>query len=78
MSAGEAGHLLPLSLFAQVPQKVNYQSIARSAGGQPLFNTTITILLTVRSGSATGPVVYSETHTQMTNQFGLFNVQMKP
>lgn len=58
--------------FAQVPQAFNYQSVARDASGNILASQTIGVKFSVRQGSSTGTIVYSETFTPATNQFGLF------
>ena len=59
-------------LQAQVPQKINYQAVARDAAGNPLQNTGISLRLTVYDSSSSGPVVYREVSNASTNQFGLF------
>jgi len=61
-------------LNAQVPQAFNYQAVARNATGDLLDNQTVGLQLTIHQGSSSGTVVYSETHTLATNQFGLFTV----
>ena len=59
--------------FAQsVPQGINYQAVARDASGVELTNQTLTIQLSVISGSSTGSVSWQETHSVTTNDFGLF------
>jgi uncharacterized protein (TIGR02145 family) len=63
-------------LFAQAPERFNYQGVARDAAGTPLTNTTIGLRLRLRSGSPTGTVVYQETHSAVTNGLGLFTVQV--
>lgn len=61
------------TLMAQVPQKVNYQAVARNLSGSPLVNTPVTVIFSVLQGSASGTAIYTETHSSLTtNQFGLF------
>lgn len=63
--------------IAQAPTQMKYQGVARSASGAPIANGTITVKLDIHSGTATGPVVFSETHAGVTtNQFGLFNINI--
>lgn len=72
--------LLILSLFvfflakisAQVPNKFNYQAVARNSQGQSLANTNISLRITLLDGGANGTNVYSETRQTLTNQLGLF------
>ena len=60
-------------LSAQTPQQINYQAVARNASGVVLANQSISVRFSIRDASATGTVVYEETHTGLlTNQFGLF------
>jgi hypothetical protein len=63
-------------LAAQVPQAFNYQAVARNAAGSLMVNDTIGIEIFIHQGSATGGVVYHETFTTVTNQFGLFTLQI--
>lgn len=60
------------TIFAQSPQKINYQAVARDAAGKPLASKAITLRYSIHDGSPTGTVVYRETHNTGTNQFGLF------
>ncbi len=62
--------------FAQAPEKLNYQGVARDLSGNVLANDAIGLQIKIRSGSAGGTVVYQETHAVTTNAFGLFNVQI--
>ena len=66
--------LVTLLTFAQSPNLMNYQGVARNAVGNVLPNQNVALRLTIRDGSATGASVYSETRNVTTNAFGLFNV----
>ena len=69
--------LLPLPLFAQSPQGINYQAVARDASGNPIVSQTISVQFDIHRGSATGPVSMSETHANIsTNPFGLFSLEI--
>lgn len=60
---------------AQTPQAINYQAVARNISGEVLANQQVSFKISILSGSATGPVVYSETHpAKTTNPFGLVNL----
>jgi hypothetical protein len=63
------------SVHAQTPQAFNYQGVARNASGAPLNNQAVSLRLSVRQSSASGPLVYQETHAVTTNAFGLFSVK---
>ncbi len=62
----------PTVLFAQTPQQINYQAVARDLAGNPMINAPLNLVFEIHQGTATGTVVYSETQTDTTNQFGLF------
>ncbi|MGN6293452.1 MAG: beta strand repeat-containing protein [Chitinophagaceae bacterium] len=61
-------------LYGQAPGLFNYQGVARNAVGNVIQNKAITLRLSIRNGTATGPVVYAETRGLTTNAVGLFNV----
>ncbi len=67
---------LSLVVFAQAPEGVNYQAVARDLAGNPLINTPVTVIYEVRQGTSSGPVVYSESQSLNTNQFGLFTAEI--
>lgn len=66
--------LLCANLFAQAPQKINYQAVARNASGIPLINQNIGVRISILDGSVSGTAVYVETHSITTNNLGLFNL----
>lgn len=59
--------------FAQAPNMINYQGIARNSVGNVLPNQAIAVKLSIRDGAAAGPVVYSEIRNITTNFYGLFS-----
>lgn len=64
-------------VYAQAPQMIKYQGVARDASGTLIANGTIDVQFKIHTGTATGPVVYSETHFGVTtNTFGLFSISM--
>ena len=66
--------LFSITVYAQVPNKFNYQAVARNAVGQAISNANINLRVTVRGGTASGPTLYSETRKVTTNSVGLFSV----
>jgi hypothetical protein len=67
--------LTATSLFAQqMPIGINYQAVARDNQGNELKNRNLNIRLSIISGDLTGPVEYSETHSIVTDNFGLFKL----
>ena len=62
-------------LFAQSPQGINYQAVARDASGTVLQNQALSVRLTVHMGGTSNPV-YRESHNVSTNSFGLFTLKI--
>lgn len=65
---------ISLFSFAQAPQEISYQGVARSTSGTVLPNQNIGIKLDLHQGSAAGTIVFSESHNKTTNAFGLFTL----
>jgi hypothetical protein len=65
-----------LKSFAQIPQSVNYQGVARDIAGQELPNQAISLKISILNTSPNGAVQMEETHSVTTNQFGLFNISI--
>ena len=61
---------------AQAPKSIKYQGVARNASGSALNNTALTVRLTIYDLTATGPVLFRETHAVTTNPFGLYNLNI--
>ncbi len=60
--------------FAQVPQGISYQAIALNGSGNAVVSSNVGIRLSILDNSASGAVLYTETHTAVTNAQGLFNL----
>jgi hypothetical protein len=59
---------------AQAPQALNYQGVARTALGLIIPDQAVGVRFSILEGSATGTVLYQETATTNTNNFGLFTL----
>lgn len=57
--------------FSQSPQAFKYQAVVRDAAGEILEDASVSFRIGIRDGSAAGTILYQETHTLTTNQFGL-------
>lgn len=66
--------LLFITVSAQAPQGINYQAVVRNAQGTPITTGTVALKLTIRQATATGTVLFTETHHPQPNAFGLVNV----
>ena len=58
--------------YAQAPQGINYQAVARNNTGNIIGNQNISVQATITNGNG-GTTLYRETHFATTNQFGLFS-----
>ncbi|MFT5437960.1 MAG: hypothetical protein ACI840_002620 [Ulvibacter sp.] len=61
---------------AQSPEAFKYQAVARDAAGQVLSNQPISFQMSILQGNTSGINVYTETHTTITNDFGLVNLEI--
>lgn len=68
--------MMPLFASAQAPQMFSYQGVARDNGGNVLANQAIGLQIDIHQATPGGTVVFSETHIDTTNNFGLFNIMI--
>ena len=72
--------LLFLSLNVQaqlVPQAISFQGMAMDASGNLIANTTVDVEVDIISGSASGLVIYSEIHSNLTTtNLGHFTIEI--
>jgi hypothetical protein len=66
--------LISFLSFAQVPQGISYQAIALNSAGNPVVSSNVRVRLSLLDNTATGTVLFSETHLKTTNAQGLFNL----
>lgn len=63
---------ISLMIFAQIPSKIDFQAVARTAQGEVMSNQEVSIQLSILAGPLPGTVVYQERHAVTTDEFGLF------
>ncbi len=68
--------LLAMIMMAQVPAGFSYQAVVRNSSGEIIANKTVKFQLTILMDSESGTVVYKETHSVPTNNFGLANIKV--
>lgn len=69
--------LLTAEVFGQAPEKFTYQAVVRDANGALLANSNVDILLGILQGSATGTIVFEESHSSATtNANGLVTLEI--
>lgn len=70
--------LLTISVqaFSQAPQAIKYQAVARDTDGNLLNGQNISVRFIITGNAPNGTVFYSETHNVLTNEFGLFTINI--
>lgn len=63
-------------VFAQAPDSFQYQAVVRDANGDIVADQPVAFQISIISISASGPVVYAETHNVTTNSFGLVSLSV--
>lgn len=66
--------LFSLIAYSQTPEGFNYQSVVRDASGDIISNSAVGVQFKLHQTTASGTVVYTETHTRNTNAYGVFNL----
>ncbi|MBP6624487.1 MAG: collagen-like protein [Chitinophagaceae bacterium] len=62
--------------FAQTPQAIPYQAVARDNTGSPLSSQNISLRFSIHDSTAAGTLVYQETQSATTNALGLFTANI--
>ena len=71
-----AGLILTANVWAQGPQKINYQIVIHNETNKLVVNTKVGMRLSILKGAANGEVVYSESTTPTTNENGLATIKL--
>ncbi len=71
-----AALVVSLTVFAQAPQALNYQAVARDNAGAILANTNLDVRFSVKQTTATGTTVFQETHAASTDALGGFSLEI--
>ena len=71
-----ATFFIVISVYAQIPQAFNYQGVAKTNAGVLVAGKTISVKISILTGSVSGSPDYIETHLVPTNSTGLFTLQI--
>jgi uncharacterized protein (TIGR02145 family) len=63
--------LITSFLWAQAPQGIPYQAVMRNADGSVMASNAVELTFMIHDGTATGSVVYQESHSLTSNTQGL-------
>lgn len=61
---------------AQVPKKISYQAVIRNSSNALVVNSAVGMQISILQTSIAGTVVYSETHSLMTNTNGVVSLEI--
>jgi len=64
------------TVFAQAPQSFKYQAVARDASGEVIADQKVSFQISILQSSESGTAIYTETHVDSTNQFGLVTLEI--
>ena len=65
-----------ISIFAQSPQAFKYQTVIRDSSGNLIIDELVSFKIGIIKDSINGTLIYSETHSESTNQFGLVDLEI--
>jgi len=68
--------LLVINIYAQSPEKMKYQAVIRNSNGHVVTDQTIGMQISIIQGDLPGTVVYTETHSILSNSQGLTSVEI--
>ena len=68
--------LIVTLLIAQAPQAFKYQAVAETLQETSLAIQVVSFRMTILQGALPGTPVYSETHSDTTNEFGLITLEI--
>ncbi|MCD4683825.1 MAG: hypothetical protein K8R86_11130, partial [Bacteroidales bacterium] len=63
-------------MVAQPPQAIKYQAVVRDNIGEIIQNQSIGTRISIHDATTGGTIIYQETFTETTNNFGLVNLEI--
>jgi len=68
--------IYPVITFSQVPNKLKYQAVIRNSIGELISEQLVGVKISILDQSISGEVLYSEEHSQSTNEYGVINLEI--
>jgi hypothetical protein len=68
--------ILATACFSQTPEKMSYQAVIRDGSGTLITEETVGMKISILSGTISGAIVYTETHTPTTDINGLVSIEV--
>ncbi|MBK8566137.1 MAG: hypothetical protein IPN76_23040 [Saprospiraceae bacterium] len=66
--------LMGFALFAQAPQGINFQGVARDGNSNPIPNTNVDVTFKIHRNGPSGTVIFEEDHDTETDDCGMFRL----
>ena len=63
-------------LKSQIPNYFSYQAVVRDNSGELVANQSINVQISIIDDSPTGTTLYTESHTQTTNNYGVVSLKI--
>lgn len=63
-------------LWAQVPDRMNYQAVVRDQNGSAIELSPVIVRFSFRQTNLDGPVRYQEVHNTITNEYGMIHLMI--
>jgi len=76
LSISFAAIIIASLCFAQSPESFKYQAVVRNIDGSIVDDQSVSFMMEVLVGSATGTAVYTETHSTTTDDYGLVHLDI--
>ena len=67
---------ITFKLHAQSPEKMSYQAIIRAQDNSLVLNSNISLNIIIHQSTASGKVVYQESHSVRSNNNGLVSLEI--
>lgn len=68
--------LLFIGVVLSAQKPIRYQGVAFDANDEPIVSSTFTIKISIRLGTNSGPLAYSEVHTTTSDAAGMFDINI--
>ena len=63
-----------IGTFAQAPESFNFQSVITDQSNKVHANKTVSLRFSIIKNSTDGEIIYQETHSAITNNYGITNL----
>ncbi|MCD4833412.1 MAG: hypothetical protein K8R31_06420 [Bacteroidales bacterium] len=68
--------LTVITVYSQVPEKINYQAVIRNSSGELVTDQDVGIKVSILNETSSGDILYSEEHAVSTNAYGQVAIEI--